>query len=71
MREHFLITLTSLAGKDKEPVSTHVNLDHIVAMTALESGTAISLVNGNTITVKETVENINKRASVYGLMRIL
>lgn len=74
MRENFFIALTILMEKAKAeatPATVHVNLAHIAAVYAHDKGSIIHLSSGETLTVQETMEVINKRAATYGLMRIV
>lgn len=71
MREVFFIALSQVTAKGEDAGVIHIALGHIVAVHKDSKGTQVSLVNGNTITVKEGIDEINKRGAQYGLVRII
>lgn len=71
MRETFFIALSLVTSKGDDAGVIHVALGHIVSVHKDTKGTQLSLVNGSTITVKEGIDEINKRGSQYGLVRII
>lgn len=71
MREVFFISLSLIGAKGEDAGVIHLALNHIVSVGKDAKGTQISLVNGNTVTVKEGIEEINKRGAQYGLVRMI
>ena len=67
MREFFAIAMTVVKAKDQH-ITMHVFLNQIVTISPVEGGTEIVTTTGK-IVVKETVEDILRRAGTYGLLK--
>jgi len=72
MREVFFIALSLVGTKGEDQGVIHIALTHIVSVIKDAKGiTQITLSNGNTVLVKEGIEELNKRGAQYGLVRMI
>jgi vacuolar-type H+-ATPase catalytic subunit A/Vma1 len=76
MRENFFISLSQVnlkigeKGEHKEPELIIIALSHIVMIQPKDKYTIVSTMNGD-YNVRESVEDISRRTSSYGIMKVV
>lgn len=67
MREFFALALTMIKAKDNT-ATVHIFINHIVSIMPVDGGTQVTTTTDK-IVVKESVEDILRRAGTYGLIK--
>ena len=71
MREHFFLSLTVMAGKDKESLPVFVQIKDIAAITNHGAFCEVLLSTGTILKCSDTFESIKRRTDQYGLIKVL
>jgi len=70
MRDFFMLTLSETNQKNEEVGTVFIMLHQIVGIRKMEKMSEVITVNGK-IFVKETFEDMLKKCSTYGLLKVM
>ena len=70
-RENFVIKLSENKDKSKETAPVYINPSHIVGLSPSATGTLITLTGGTTVSVIESVDQIQKKGAAYAIFKVI